>query len=441
MKARHQVSRNAIELIKRFEGYRQTAARLADERWTIGFGHTLTAREGACVSPDDAEALLMYDLIAVAHAVNEHSYAPLNQNQFDALTSFAFNIGVENFRRSAVLRRLNEGALIQAACAMEMWRKADFAGERIVIDALVRRRSAEKNLFLTPPEGWVAAPSPILPPKVDYDASFAVPRQTPASVTGSLDGDRAEPKLVADPGLAVLVPPDEEAEPTASERAAAAVGARLEALLPDALPMPEAPALADTSALDVPLILEPDHPPSAASTTWPSPFVVPTLDEQAELDVQAWQPAKAGERLTETGTRVGSEAPFEPRPLPADWPVGETVAATEAAQPLLDAPSPNAQSHDSHWPVRIDEINGAEPAVARSAKPRRRRAAPLLVGGSVSLVVFAGGVFGGLNAVPDATGTILTVRAVSWALCVIGAVGLVVYAYRLLRLLDVADED
>ena len=129
MKPRHQVSRAAVDLIKRFEGYRMKAAQLPDGRWTIGYGHTLTAREGATVSEKDAEALLLYDLIAVAHAVNEHTYAPLNQNQFDALTCFAFNIGVSNFTRSGVLRRINEGSLLQAACAMEMWRKADFGGE------------------------------------------------------------------------------------------------------------------------------------------------------------------------------------------------------------------------------------------------------------------------------------------------------------------------
>ena len=114
MKSRHQVSRAAIELIKSFEGYRRKAAQLPDGRWTIGYGHTLTAREGAEVSENDAEALLMYDLITVAHAVNEHSYTPLTQNQFDALCCFAFNVGVDNFRRSSVLRRINEGQLLQA---------------------------------------------------------------------------------------------------------------------------------------------------------------------------------------------------------------------------------------------------------------------------------------------------------------------------------------
>src|SRR5687768_1612719 len=160
MLSRHRVSRAAIELIKRFEGYRRKAAQLPDGRWTIGYGHTLTAREGAEVSEADAEALLIYDLIGVAHAVNETVFTPLIQNQFDALVSFAFNIGLDAFRQSQVLRRLNEGQIIQAACAMELWRKAEFQGERIVIDALVRRRSAEKALFLTPlDDGWVAAPT------------------------------------------------------------------------------------------------------------------------------------------------------------------------------------------------------------------------------------------------------------------------------------------
>ncbi|WP_375267770.1 lysozyme, partial [Phenylobacterium sp.] len=191
MKPRHQISRAAIDLIKRFEGYRAKAARLPDGRWTIGYGHTLTAREGAEVSEKDAEALLLYDLISVAHTVNDLTYTPLNQNQFDALCCFAFNIGLDNFRRSAVLRRLNEGQLLQAACGMELWRKADFEGERIVIDALVRRRAAEKTLFLTPMDGWVPAPSPVLRPNVDADIAGVVPRQTPVAVRAAMEGVEA----------------------------------------------------------------------------------------------------------------------------------------------------------------------------------------------------------------------------------------------------------
>ncbi len=60
------------------------------------------------MSEDDAEALLLYDLIAIGHALNEAVFTPLTQNQFDALASFAFNLGLDNFHRSGVLRRLNE---------------------------------------------------------------------------------------------------------------------------------------------------------------------------------------------------------------------------------------------------------------------------------------------------------------------------------------------
>ena len=63
-------------------------------------------------------------------------------------------------------------------------------GERIVVDALVRRRSAEKALFLTPPgDAWVAAPSPVLRPLVDAQAGELIPAERPAEVVTSFDGE------------------------------------------------------------------------------------------------------------------------------------------------------------------------------------------------------------------------------------------------------------
>ncbi len=229
MQPRYRVSRTAIELIKRFEGYRRSAAQLPDGRWTIGHGHTLTAREGAEVSQDDAEALLHYDLIGVAHALNEAVFTPLTQNQFDALASFVFNLGLDNFHQSGVLKRLNEGSLIQAACAMELWRKANVGGERIVIDALVRRRSAEKTLFLTPQgEAWVPAPSPILRPLLDNDAHDVVPLQTPVEVSAVLEGNQLVIVREDEP-QPIPVEPDEGEEGPA-KTAAEAVSARLSTL-------------------------------------------------------------------------------------------------------------------------------------------------------------------------------------------------------------------
>jgi lysozyme len=189
MKPRRQVSRAAIDMIKRLEGYRRKAARLSDGRWIVGYGHVRTARQGVEVSEADAEALLIYDLISVSHGINASAHTPLTQNEFDALVSFAFSIGLESFRQSLVLRRLNEGAHLQAACAMELWRKSEVEGEIIVVDALVRRRAAEKALFLTPPGAWTPAPSGVLQPRLDLDVTGAVPLAEPAGVTELVEGD------------------------------------------------------------------------------------------------------------------------------------------------------------------------------------------------------------------------------------------------------------
>jgi len=228
MTPRHRVSRAAIDLIKRFEGYRRKAAQLPDGRWTIGYGHTLTARQGAEVSEQDAEALLLYDLIAVAHGVNEGVYTPLNQHQFDALCAFAFNIGAENFRGSVALRKINSGALLQGAASMELWRKAEFAGEQIVVDGLVRRRAAEKALFLTPIDGlWPAVPTPVLPPRLDVDIEGVVPVQAPVVVTTNIDGERLVVEREAGLSEKPLTPIEDDG-PSPLQKAAASVTSRLQ---------------------------------------------------------------------------------------------------------------------------------------------------------------------------------------------------------------------
>jgi lysozyme len=248
MQPRQQATRAAIELIKRFEGFRRRAAQLPDGAWTIGYGHTRTAREGADISEADADALLIYDLAAVVKAINEWVFSPLTQNQFDALTAFAFNIGLPNFRRSSVLRRLNEGAHLQAACAMEMWRTADFEGERIVIDALVRRRSAEMALFLTPTEGFIPVPSLIVMPRVDDDVARGAPLHAAAEVEAPLSGHLAEVYRTDAP------------MPSAGRAAAEAVSQRLNAILQDHGAEPE------PAASRLPVVAK-DAPPAPQAQT------------------------------------------------------------------------------------------------------------------------------------------------------------------------------
>ncbi|MBL8771966.1 MAG: lysozyme [Phenylobacterium sp.] len=392
MLSRHRVSRAAIELIKRFEGYRRTAAQLPDGRWTIGYGHTLTAREGAEVCESDAEALLVYDLIAVQHAVNEGLLAPVSQNQFDALCSFTFNIGIDNFRRSQVLKRLNAGAAVQAACAMELWRKADFEGERIVIDALVRRRAAEKALFLTPPgDAWTPAPSPLLRPVIDLDALDLVPLRRPVAVETSFHGDRVTARrddLPDDDAPPEAVPTPAAAAVTA---AAEAVTHRLETIFPD--PGEEPAAFEDV------------EPAPAAEAEAPPTEAPPPAPDAVEADM----PPALGEPAAEAAETAPADAELEiPRaPAPADEPAAE---ASDEAQPSMFIPARPRPA-----PRR------KEPSIVRD-----------LVLSLLGLVFFGFGMFWGLTARPAPAGVMMTPLAVAWAAGVAGVGFVAVAVYRLL---------
>lgn len=419
MKPRHQVSRAAVDLIKRFEGYRMKAAQLPDGRWTIGYGHTLTARGGATVSEKDAEALLLYDLISVAHAVNEQTYSPLNQNQFDALVCFAFNIGLDNFMRSGVLRRINEGSLLQAACAMEMWRKADFEGERIVIDALVRRRSAEKALFLTPADGvWIAAPSPVLRPKVDYDASCAVPKQTPAAVTTRFEGDRAVVERHDGAPLNLVVPDDET--PTASEQAAAAVGARLEAILPDAptpVAMPAAPPVVRDD-----LVL-PEPPVPAAAT--PGKVLYEDFEETVSAPFRLTPEPVAPQPVAEV-------VEFTPPPVAVEPTLFETATRT----------SPSVFNLDGFSTSEDVELSALDVPFVEPEAPRFGNLSLLVSLGVLGLAMFGGGVLWILT-VASGPG-FSQIKMFGYGASMVGAICFVVSAYLLLRKLagpDEGDED
>ncbi len=215
MLPRQEASQTAIELIKAFEGFRAQAARLKDGRWTIGHGHTQTARQGAQVSPSDAEALLIYDLLAVAQRVRDGCFTPLTQNQFDALCAFAFNVGTDAFQTSSVLSFVNQGRLLQAAEGLDIWRKAEFEGQEIVVDGLVRRRAAEKALFLTPTGGWVPTPSPIVRPFADIAENPIL--EAPTVLTVEMTGAEAVAKR--------------EYPASATERALAAVTHRLQTIV------------------------------------------------------------------------------------------------------------------------------------------------------------------------------------------------------------------
>jgi len=164
MVAPYQISSEMIAQIKLLEGFRPRATPLADGRWAVGYGHVASTQKNSVVTRTQADLLLRYDLNLIAEALSGLIFTPLNPNQIDALGSLAYNIGIEAFEGSAVLKLVNAGDLLGAASAMEQWRHALVGGQSQEVDGLIRRRAMEKALFLTPPEGWVPVPSRLVVP-------------------------------------------------------------------------------------------------------------------------------------------------------------------------------------------------------------------------------------------------------------------------------------
>ena len=121
---------------------------------------------------EDAERLLRDDVQPIEQLIGDTVRAPLNQNEHDALVSLIFNIGEDNWRRSTVLRKLNEGDKLGAANAFEMWSKAFVNNELATLDGLVRRRAAEKSLFLMPTDASLVVPTSDVSPAAECEPAY-----------------------------------------------------------------------------------------------------------------------------------------------------------------------------------------------------------------------------------------------------------------------------
>ncbi|MEL6830903.1 MAG: lysozyme, partial [Pseudomonadota bacterium] len=144
-------SKKGVDLIKLFEGFRDRPERLESGDWLIGYGQVRSGAEPSRINRSEATNQLRWeDLPKTEAMVASLVMVPLNQNEFDALVSFAFNLGEDRFKASDVLKLLNAGQKLQAASALDQWTQATLHGEVQTADALIRRRAAEKALFLMP---------------------------------------------------------------------------------------------------------------------------------------------------------------------------------------------------------------------------------------------------------------------------------------------------
>ena len=154
------IGKAGLDLIKLYEqgpdGGAALESYLCPARiWTIGWGHTKGVHIGQHATLAQCEQWLLEDVATAEAAVNALVRVPLTQNQFDALVSFVFNIGVgrpttdpkggAGFWASTLRRLLNESDYAGAAGQFKRWNK----GGGAVLNGLVARRADEEALFMT----------------------------------------------------------------------------------------------------------------------------------------------------------------------------------------------------------------------------------------------------------------------------------------------------
>lgn len=143
-----QVSEALIEAIKDHEGLELEAYLCPTKVWTIGYGSTMfegkPVKKGMKITQTQAEAQLRRDVATFAAGVDRLVTVPMSQGQLDALTSFAYNLGLGALKDSTLLELMNKGDIKGAAAQFSRWNKA----KGKALPGLTKRRRAERELFL-----------------------------------------------------------------------------------------------------------------------------------------------------------------------------------------------------------------------------------------------------------------------------------------------------
>ncbi len=149
-------SENIRNFIKNQEGLRLNAYLCPAKVWTIGFGHTGSeVVKGLVITREQAEKYFNQDIAIHENNVSRLVKVPLNQNQFDALVSFEYNVGYGQFASSTMLKLLNAGKYNEAAAQFGRWvysttKQSDGTFKTVALPGLVKRRRMEMEMFKKP---------------------------------------------------------------------------------------------------------------------------------------------------------------------------------------------------------------------------------------------------------------------------------------------------
>lgn len=135
---------DGVRIITTYEGLSLKAYLCPAGVWTIGYGHTDEVKRGDAITREQAESMLLDDLVLFEQAVRNGLEIEVNENQFSALVAFVYNVGAGAYEKSTLLRKINAGDFVGASKEFARWNKA---GGR-VLPGLVKRRQAEMELFL-----------------------------------------------------------------------------------------------------------------------------------------------------------------------------------------------------------------------------------------------------------------------------------------------------
>lgn len=187
------LSNPSRERLKRLEGFRAKAyIPVPGDRVTIGYGFTDGVKMGDTMTREEADARLIEELRPYEMAVWQACTNEPNQNEFDAMTSLAYNIGIAGFKRSTVLKAHNRGDHQAAARAFGLWNKS---GGRVYA-GLTKRRAEEAALYLTPMPDDVSDPiSPEMPQRIDPESRMI---ESPINRSAVVAGGTAAVATVAE---------------------------------------------------------------------------------------------------------------------------------------------------------------------------------------------------------------------------------------------------
>ena len=139
----HRMKAENLDIIKDFEGLKLTAYKCPAGKWTIGFGHTRNVSPGDTITEAQAVGYLYNDVRKIERFINGYDL-DLNQNQFDALVSFGFNVGIGNLKRSTLFKKVRQDPDdITIYTEFTRWVRANGKPLR----GLLKRRIAEANLY------------------------------------------------------------------------------------------------------------------------------------------------------------------------------------------------------------------------------------------------------------------------------------------------------